>query len=155
MPILGNIRTGDWVAKFDMTVDVAIHASGDLLAQAVEIVDAVKPSGVSIVQSVTVVDYDDQAANLNLLFFSEAPGSLGALNAAMAVSDGVAEKCIGYVTVDSWLDIGAQQIGTETTTGLAVYATNGGTSIWVAARSAGTGTYATGRLTVRLGLLRG
>jgi hypothetical protein len=156
MPPKGNIQTGDWVAEFDLPVDTAIHASGDLLADALEVEHFVKPNGCSIIESVSVVDYDDQGANFSLLFFSEDPGSLGALNAAMAISDEKAAKCKGFVTISSWLDIGGQQLGTELNKkGLELRPTDGGTSIWVAAISAGTGTYVTAKLSIAIGLLRG
>jgi hypothetical protein len=150
-----SIRTADWLPDVEMIVDTAIHASGDLLAQPVEIKHAVKEKGVSVVASVEIIDYDDQGADLSLLFFGENPGSLGTLNAAMAINDPTATKCLGFITVDSWLDIGAQQLGTETLTTLAVRSTDDDASIWVAAISGGTGTYATGKLLLRLGLLRG
>lgn len=155
MPVRGNIQTGDWLAEVELSVDVATHASGDLLAQAVEIEYAVKENGITFVQSVVVIDYDGQGANLDLLFWGENPDSLGMLNSAIAMSDGVSGKGQGHITVNTWGDMGAQQWGTETSTSLSVRPTDGGTSIWVAAVSRGTGTYAKGKLTAKLGLLRG
>jgi hypothetical protein len=155
MPTKGNIRTGDWVAKIELTLDTAIYASGDLMAQPVEIEYAVMENGCSVIQSVTVIDYDDQGANFDLVFFGENPGSLGALNATLAITDGTAEKVLGSVTMDTYKDVGAQQLGIETSCGLVIRPEDGGTSVWVAAISRGTGTYASGRMAARIGLLRG
>ncbi len=155
MPLTG-IRTGDWLPIVELTVSTAIYASGDLMSQAVKIPEACKENGTTQILTVTVIDYDDQGANLDLIFFSEDPGELGDLNAGMAISDGKAALIQGHITVNSWLDIGAQRIGSPgTAKTVGVRPTDGGTSIWVAARSGGTGTYPTGKLTVVFDLLRG
>jgi len=151
-----EVRTYDTLVTVTLPVDTAIHASGDLLSNPVEMPTAALANGSSVIVSASVIDYDDQGANLNLLFFDAYPGNLGALNAAMAISDTQAAMLIGQLSIDSWLDLGAQQLGEQTTPkSLLVRAADGGPSIWVAARSAGTGTYATGHLTLKLGPLRG
>jgi hypothetical protein len=152
----GNIRTGDWLPVIEFPVDnTTAYADGDLLANPIEVEDFVKGSGVTLVASVVALDYDDQGQNLAVLFFGSDPGALGVLNAAMAINDGQFAKCQGSITVDSWEDLGDQQVGTETSTTLAVRPTDGGTSIWVALKSQGTGTYASGNIGLLLGLLRG
>lgn len=151
-----SIRTADWLPSVNLIVNEAIHASGDLLANPTELKFAVKEEGVAVIISVSMTDYDDQGANLDLLFFGENPQSLGTLNAALAMTDAQAAMCQGAITVNSWLDIGPQRIGSPSTAkNLAVRSTNGDMSIWVAARSAGTGTYATEFLTLWVGFLRG
>ena len=152
-----SIRVADWMPEVDLIVESSTaHASAELLANPVELKFAVKEDGVSFVQGATAIDYDDQGANLDLLFFGENPGSLGTLNAAMAITDAQARMIQGNLAISAWLDVGAQQVGSPSTAkSIPVRSTNGDMSIWVAARSAGTGTYPTGLITVKIGFLRG
>jgi len=153
-----GIRTGDWLAEVEVTLDPAAYAAGDLMFNPIEVPNACKSNGMTIIQSVTAIDYDDQGVNLDLLFFSQNPGPLGAPNAALLITDAQAAMCQGYITIATWLDVGNQRIGTETATSLAVWsedATSNGTSIWIAARATAAQTYVSERMTFRLGLLRG
>lgn len=150
MALLGR----DWLAEVELDVDTAQYADNDLLANPVEIVDAVDRGGCTEIRSVCVVDYDDQGATFGLIFFGENPGNLGTLNAALAISDAQAAMCQGFIVVNTYDDLGAQQIGMETNCSLKVRPEDGGTSIWVAAISGGTPTYAGGKLTLKLGLER-
>ncbi len=150
MAIMGR----DWIAEVEATLDSAQYADNDLLFNPIEIAGAIDRGGASEIRSISVVDYDDQGATMTLLFFGENPGTLGTLNAAFAITDAQAAACLGFVLVDTYDDIGAQQIGTEANVSLMVRPTDGGTSIWVAAVSGGTGTYASRKVTVRVGLER-
>jgi len=150
-----EVRTYDKPIVVTLPVDTAIHADNDLLCNPVEIPNAVEPNGVALVQDVTLIDYDDQGVTVDLVFFGQYPGNLGVLNAAMAISDEQAAMVQGFVTVNTWLDVGAQQIGQEQPAGPVVRPTDGTTSIWVAAQTGGTPTYPTGHLTAKFGLLRG
>ena len=85
----------------------------------------------------------------------ESVGAFEGLN-AYSITDAQAAMVCGVVPVAAtdYSDLGAQQVATVRGVGLEVHPVNG-TSLWVAPKSMGTGTYATGRLTVRVGLLRG
>ena len=156
MPGPGGVRMGDWVQEVELLINPAIFAVGDLMGNPVEVPYVTMDNGSSVVQSVVVTDYDNAGAALHLVFFDEAPGPLGAPNAAMAITDAQAAMVCGVVPVAAtdYSDLGAQQVATVRGVGLEVHPVNG-TSLWVAPKSMGTGTYATGRLTVRVGLLRG
>ena len=146
---------GDWVTEVELLVDPAIFASGDLMGQAVEVPYATQDNGSSVIESVVVTDYDNAGAALHLVFFDENPGPLGAANAAMAITDAQAAMVCGVVPVAAtdYSDLGAQQVATVRSAGLEVHPTNG-TSLWVAAKSMGTGTYTHGRITVRVCFMR-
>lgn len=145
---------GRWVIEADLTVDTAQYADNDLMANPVELPNAIYNNEACLVRSVEVIDYDDQGATFSLLFFGENPGNLGTLNAAMAITDAQADQCLGFVTVDSYEDVGAQQIGTEANVELILRPIDGNTSLWLAAISGGTPTYASGKMKVRVGLER-
>jgi len=150
-----EVRTFDTLVTVTLPVDIAIHADGDLLANPVEVPNAVKANGTTIVASVVVLNNDNQAVDMSVLFFDSDPGILGVKNAAILLNDAQMAKCQGSITVNSWDDLGTQQVGTETSTALVLKPINGRTSAWVALKSQGTGTYASGSLTVKLGLMRG
>jgi len=142
------------IRTIELALDNAQYADGDLMANPVEIVEAIHPNGSTVIRSIVVVDTDDQGATFSLLFFGSNPGNLGTLNGAMAITDAQAAMCIGHVIVDSYEDVGAQQVGTEANVQLMVRPEDGRTSLWVAAISGGTPTYASGAMTVKIGLER-
>ena len=155
-----NARVIDNVITVDVGVDTAAHAANDCVFQPVELVDIANAGGCAIIQSVVVIDYDDQGAVLDLVFLSDSVG-VGANNATFAISDNNASKVLGHVRVASadYLDLDQNQIGTATNCGLLVKPdpNDGGSdrSIWMAGKTTGTPTYAGGVLTVRVGVLRG
>ena len=67
------------------------------------------------------------------------------------------DDVLGYVSIGSsdYLDMAANKIGAATSCGLVVEPESGSTSIWLALSTTGTPTYATGRLGVKVGILRG
>jgi len=72
------------------------------------------------------------------------------------MNDAQAALCCGFVSItDEYCDIGAQQVATLKGLGVAMHPLNG-TSLWVAVvcRTAQTA-YASGRMSVKLGMLRG
>jgi len=155
MPIDG-VRMGDWVCEVDFGVDTAIYASGDLLANTEELPYAVMSNGTSVITSLTLTDGDDQGAAMDVLFFRSNPGSLGVRNAAISITQTQAEECLGWVPIGAadYCDLGTRRVATVRSVGLVVHPTNS-TSVWVALVSRGTPTYTTGRLLLKVGLLRG
>ena len=153
-----NARVYDNVIEVEVSVDTAAHAAADCVWQCLELADITNPGGCAVITSVVVIDYDDQGSELDILFFDE-PVVVGAPNAAFNLSDSGAEHCIGYVAVDDYLDLAQNQIGQETNLGIVIKPdpNNGdeGRSVWMAALTPDTPTYAGGRLTVKVGVLRG
>jgi hypothetical protein len=156
MPFAGNVRVGDWSQEVQVGVDTAIYAAGDLLFDTQEVLYAVMENGTSIVLSLVVTDYDDQGAAFDVLVFRSNPGSLGVLNAAIALSAAQVDECIGWFPVQAanYTDLGTRRVGCERSIGLQVHPTNS-TSIWVGGVSRGTPTYANGRLKLLFGFMRG
>lgn len=146
----------DDVAEVRLNVDTAVYAAGDLMALAVEIPRCCVANHPSYIVSVTVLDYDDQGAAFDLLFFRADPGNLGTVNAAIAISDAAAEQilCSIPVAAADYIDLGAQQIAQPEFYARKVRPSDGQTSLWVAAVSRGTPTYAGGRLLLKVGTVK-
>ena len=155
MPLNG-VRMGDWVCEVDFGADTAIHAAGDLLANTEEMLYAVMENGTSVITSLTLADLDDQGAAIDVLFFRSNPGSLGIRNTPLSITQTQAEECLGWVPIGAadYTDLGTRRVATVRSVGLVVHPTNS-TSLWVALVSRGTPTYVTGRLLLKVGLLRG
>ena len=153
-----DARIYDKVIEVEVGTDTAAHAANDVVCQPVELVDAVRAGGCSVVQSVTVADSDDQGSALDVVFL-RSNVAVGANNAAMAISDNHVDEVLGYVSVSSYLNLANNQVGAVRNVGLVIEAdpddADNDRSIWMALRTTGTPTYASGNLTVKIGLLRG
>ena len=153
-----DARVYDKLIEVECSTDTAAHAANDVVCQPVELPAAVRAGGRSIVQSVVVTDYDDNGSALDVVFL-RSPITVGANNATMTISDGEVGEVLGYVSVTSYLNLANNQVGEARSVGLMIEADpddgDSDRSIWMALRTTGTPTYASGRLTVKVGLLRG
>ena len=142
--------------KVELSLDVAAYADGDLLCQAVEVPSVCVENYPAFLESVTVLDYDDQGGAITLVFFDQNPGSLGAVNAAMAISDAQAEMvlCVVEVASGDYTDLGDQQIGQPEFYPRKLRPADGGTSVWVAGKAGAASTYASGKALLRIGTVR-
>lgn len=140
----------------ELPVDTAVYADGDLLSQAVEIEDVCVASQPAYINSLTVTDFDDQGAALDFAFFDRDPGNLGTLNATCSWSDTQSEYIQAGIPVAAadYIDWGDQQTANPDFNTRKVRSAEGGTSIWVAAVSNGTPTYASGKLLLHVGVVR-
>ena len=153
---LGAIKTADCAVDVTFSVDVGAHASGDLLAQPVKLADVAftdTPQRITTLMSVTVIDPDDQGQNLTLLFHNAELPEIGARNAAPTISDAQAATCEGYVALTSYEDVGGAQVACEDGIGLTMQASADG-HLWAWLLSKGTGTYAGGKLHVKMRFIR-
>lgn len=82
------------------TLDAGAYASGDVLFAPVELENVVLDTkGASILRTITVLDSAEQKQAIDLLFFNEDPGSIGAANAALSMSDSEFASFIGRVSI--------------------------------------------------------
>ncbi len=82
------------------TLDTAIYADADVLFVPVELQNVVLDTkGLAKLRTLVVQDLADQKQAIDLLFFTEDPGNLGAANAALAMSDAEFGPFIGHVRV--------------------------------------------------------
>jgi hypothetical protein len=143
------------VREVTLSLDTSQYADGDVLADTQEIASALRISGGSgILHSVTVLDKDDQGEALDLLLLN-ASGSIGTENAAVSVSDAVADTIMGVVEVAAgdFVDLVNSQIAAKTNLGIVLEVASG-SSLYVAAISRGTGTYTTAGITLKLGIIQ-
>lgn len=87
--------------SFVPVLDTAIYASGDVMFVAKELAGVMSSSGgAARLESLVVIDKDNEKATFDLLFFDRAPASsLGALNAAYALVDADADNLLGRLSV--------------------------------------------------------
>lgn len=145
------------VLDVTLSLDTNAYSDGDVLADTQEIANAVRvPGGTAILQSVQVLDEDDQGCALTLVF-SSGSGTLGTENAAPSISDANARNILGYVSVAAldYIDLGGSRIATIRGAGLVLKAAAGATSLYIAAITrGGTPTYTAAGIKLKLGLLQ-
>lgn len=148
--------TGPNIVYSDVTLslDTSAYTSGDVLAETQVVTDALRwADGCGLIQSVVVVDEDDQGVALDLHFFS-ANRSLGTENAAPNISDANARDHLGVVAVAAgdYKDLGGVRVATVKGIGLAVKAASGTKDIYVGAVTGGTPTHTASGLRLRIGI---
>lgn len=146
------------VGELEMTIDNGmVYADGDVLAETQELSNGFRVSGgTGVIHSVVVLDKDDQAEALDVVFF-QTEVSLGTENAAVSISDADAQEIYGLVEVAAtdYVDLGSSQVATKDNIGITIDAPVGVPHLYVGMISRGTGTYTvTGGLRVSVGILR-
>lgn len=111
------------------TLDTAAYGAGDTLFNTTPIPNAVFLSGAqSILNSLTVIDKDDQAAAaMDVYIFSTGTGlTFGTANAAPSVSDADAAKLLGIIAIGSgdWKDLGGAKVANLRNLGIVVESSN-------------------------------
>ena len=149
------VKALDDVITIDCSVATNAYAEGDVLFATQEVAGFSTAADItSILQSIVVLDPDDQGIGVDLIFFN-ANTSLGTENSAPDADDTELLTIIGRVQVGagSFYDIGASKIACVYGVGLPMKAGTGG-SVWMAGIARGAPTYAGAHLWVKLGVLR-
>jgi hypothetical protein len=134
-------------------LDTNAYADGDVMGSTTTVASAVRVTGGRcVLQSVTVVDEDDQGTAFDLLFFGVTQ-SLGTDNSAPNISDANARDFQGHVSIlaGDFIDLGGVRVATKTGIGLVLEATTRDLFLGLISRGAPTRT-ASG-LKISLGLL--
>lgn len=150
---LGEVSTGGVIVDVTPVCDTSAYTAADVLFDSTAVAGAVRVSGgKSVLESVTLLDEDDQTAAVINLFFLRSNVSLGTANAAISITDANAREIQGWVSLAAtdFADLIASRVATKTNIGLVVQPTTG-TSIWVAAQCAGTPTQTASGIKLRLG----
>lgn len=151
---IGEVGLPDDTITITCSLDTSAYADGDVLFATQEIANAVRNNGdTCILQSVHVVDIDDQGVEMDLVFFN-ANTSLGTENSAPDIDDTEVLTTLGTVNVPDWIDLGANQIATVTGIGLLLEAGAATTSLYVAGITRGAPTHSASGLQITFGLLR-
>ena len=149
------VKALDDVITIDATPDTNALAEGDVAFATQEVANFSTGANItSILQSVTVIDVDDQGIGIDLIFFNDNT-TLGTENSAPDIDDTEAQTIIGRVQVGagSFYDLGANRVACVYGIGLPMKAGTGG-SIWMAGIARGAPTYAGGHIYIKLGVLR-
>lgn len=153
---LANVNFGGAVKtniSITPTVDTSAYTANDVLFDTTAIANAVRVSGGSAkLESLVLLDKDDNAAaQIDLVFFN-ANVALGAANGAPSVSDANAAKILGIVAVPSanFIDVGGSKLATVLNIGLQLTPATG-TTIYVAGIARGTPTQTAGGIVINFG----
>lgn len=154
---LGQVGTHTKIVAVALTLDTSAYAAGDVMADTQVVSNALRVNdGTGILQSITLLDKDDQtAAQIDLVFLS-ANVSLGTENAAPSITDSNAESILGIVSLAStdFVDVGGAKVATKVNIGLPLVAAAAGKDIYVAAIARGTPTQTSAGIVLRLGILQ-
>lgn len=138
------VTTSSRIVDVTLSLDTSAYAAGDVLADTQVVSNALRIiNGNGLLNSVVVLDEDNQNQPLDLVFLS-ANVSLGTENSAPAITDANARNILGIVRINSYDWIGLGGVGVATITGLTLglQAASGTSDLYVAAitRSAPTHT---------------
>ena len=141
-----------------LTTDAEAHADNDVIAQSIEIPNAVAVKGGSaIIQSVMLLDEDDEAPSVDLIYQTDNTALAADEGEAINISDANARDILGFVNVSNYTDLIGCQVAVKTNIGLVVKAASTTKSIWVHAVNRSGGTYtpaATTDLKMRIGIVK-
>lgn len=153
---IGKVSTPDEVFDLTLTLDTVAYADGDLLADTQSIASVARVNaGVVILESITIIDEDDQKQPLTLIFL-DANNTLGTENAAPSVSDANARNILGFVrvTAGDYIDLGGVAIACVRGVALQMKMAAASATIYVGAVINGVGTYTASGLKLKLAFLR-
>ena len=153
---VGEVGGNSSVFEVTLSLDTNAYASGDVLADTQAMTACMRVNqGTAVIHSITLLDEDDQAQALDLLFL-RTDVTIGTENSAVSVSDANAREIMGVVEVAAadYVDLVGSQIVTKTNVGIVVDAAAGADDLYVAAISRGTGTYTASGIRLMVGLLR-
>ena len=141
-----------------LTTDAEAHADNDVIAQSIEIANAVAVEGGSaIIQSIMLLDEDDEAPTVDLIFQTDNTALASDEGEAINISDTNARDILGFVNVSNWSDLIGCQIAVKTNVGLVVKAASDTKSIYVHCVNRSGGNYtpaATTDLKMRIGVVK-
>jgi hypothetical protein len=139
-----------------LSLDTSAYASGDVLADTQVVTGALRAAdALGLIQSVMVLDEDDQGTPFTL-YFLDANVSLGSENAAPSITDVNARSILGAVSVEAsdYADLGGCKVAFKSAVGMVVKAASGTSNIYVAAvNGTGAPTYTASGLRLRIGVL--
>lgn len=143
------------VAQLTLSLDTSQYSSGDLLADTQTVTVTRINDGRAILQSLSLIDEDDQKAALTIYFIQSA-NTAGSENSAPSISDANARDILGFVEVGvgDYKDLGGVSVASIKGIGLELEAVSGAQTIGVfVVNGTGTPTYTAAGLVLNLGLL--
>lgn len=145
---------GGIVVSVTPTLDTAIYAADELLFNPAAIAGvALVAGGQARLESVLLLDEDDQGIAMDLLFL-DASTSMGTFNTAFAASDTLARGIVGRLNIATgdYVDCGGFRVAQKANLGMMMKCAAASTSLWVAAITrGGTPTYTASGLKFKFG----
>ena len=155
-----TVAPKDAFIEITLSLDTNQYDSGDLLADTQELPEAVFENGTAILQSVALLDLDDQGGALDLLILGS-DTSMGTENNAFGPSDNDADEILTIVSIEAtdYIDLANSQLATKNGAdiGLGVVlkaSSETDSSLYLAAVSRDTKTYTAAGIKVKLGFLK-
>lgn len=155
---VGSIGGHTFTVEVTLSLDTNIYASGDVLADSQVVTNAMRVNdGTGVLQSVTVIDQDDQKA-LFYIYLLSANVAMGTENSAPSISDANALEILGtpiVIAVADYYDLGGVSIAGKDAIGKVVKPATGTRNLYVAVvNGTGTPTYTAAGVKLRLGFLQ-
>lgn len=155
---IGAIGGNTVIIDVTLSLDVAAYGAGDVLADTQVVTNALRINdGTGVLQSITVIDQDDQKAALNIYLLS-ANVPMGAENALPSISDVDALNLLSapiVIGTADYVDLGGVSLAGKDAIGKVVKAAAGTRNLYVAVvNGAGTPTYTAGGIKLRLAFLQ-
>lgn len=138
------------------TLDTSAYAAGDVLFDMQEVAGFMRENGGrAIIQSITVLDKDDQGVAFDIITSPNA-NSLGTENAAPSVSDANADgmQRLCRIEASDYIDLGGCKLATRTNLGLQVESGAASTSMYIGGITQGAPTHSASGLVLRIGVVR-
>jgi hypothetical protein len=144
------------VITFTPVLETSILADNDVFFVPIEVPQIFNKKLPRVLQSVIVLDGDDQNVDFDLVLFN-ASATLGTLNAAVSISDADAAKIIGYVKMVASTDANDlinSTLYAKSGIGMVLESSGVSESLWVGGvvRS-GTPTYTASGMKIKLGFM--
>lgn len=152
LPVTTSSRIVDVTLSLDTS---AAYAAGDVLADTQVVSNALRIiNGNGLLNSVVVLDEDNQNQALDLVFLSSNV-SIGTENSAVSVTDANARNILGIVRINSydWISLGGVGVATITGLTLGLQAASGSPDLYLAAITRSAPTHTASGIRLRLNII--
>lgn len=152
--LLTRISHQNLVFDVTPTMDTSAYTAGDVWFDTITCGSVARiAAGTVTLDTVTILDEDDQTAAGVTLVFLDANTSLGTINGAPNISDANARNILGTVSVASgdWVDLGGAKVACLKNIGLTMTAASASQAIYMAGICAGTPTQTASGVKIKLG----
>ena len=152
-----DIRRASCVVDLTLSLSTVQYSANDVLADRQELAGMFREgTGNAEIQSVVVVDKDDQGVAMDLVFL-DSDVAIGTENSAVSISDTNAAKVVGIVSVTTanYVDLINSQVATKSDLGIRVQGASDQSSLWVGAITrGGTPTHTASGIVLRVGVIQ-
>lgn len=136
------------------TMDTSAYTGGDVWFDTTTIGALARANGGTIIlDTITILDEDDQTAAALTIYFLDTNTSLGTINGAPSISDANARKILGWIAIASgdWVDVGGAKVACKTGLNLTLTADAASATLYMAATCGGTPTQTATGIKIKLG----